>query len=97
MVANYAVPASIEMPHDNVGADQDSVGLFQQRAVYYTDISCTMNAGCSAGLFFNDMKAVANWRGMGAAALAQAIQRSQIPDAYNNWVDQATNICASQF
>ncbi|KAJ3495736.1 hypothetical protein NLG97_g3183 [Lecanicillium saksenae] len=95
MCANYAVPASIGMAHDNVGADQDSVGLFQQRAVFYTDISCTMDPGCSAGLFFNDMKAVGNWRGMGAAALAQAIQRSEIPDAYGKYVSLATDVCNS--
>ncbi|KAJ6784661.1 hypothetical protein PWT90_03224 [Aphanocladium album] len=95
MCANNVVPASMDMPHDNVGADQDSVGLFQQRAVFYTDIGCTMDAGCSAGIFFNDMKQVANWRGMGAAGLAQAIQRSQIPDAYNKWVGLATDVCNS--
>ncbi|TQV90432.1 hypothetical protein V2A60_010423 [Cordyceps javanica] len=93
MHANAAVPASMGMAHDRVGADQDSVGLFQQRAAFYTDIGCTMDAACSAGLFFNDMKNVANWRDMAAPILAQAIQRSQIPDAYHKHVGTATAVC----
>lgn len=93
MFANHAVPASMGMPHDRVGHDQDSVGLFQQRAMYYTDVGCTMDAACSAGLFFQDMKAVHNWHGMEVAALCQAIQRSQIPDAYHKWVGIAQGVC----
>ena len=95
MHANQAVPSSMGMAHDKVGSDQDSVGLFQQRAAFYTDISCTMDARCSAGLYFNDMKNVANWQSMGAAQLSQAIQRSEIPDAYKKFEGLAGNICSS--
>lgn len=93
MCANNAVPSSMGMPYDHVGSDQDSVGLFQQRAVFYTDIACTMDAGCSAGLFFNDMKAIGGWQGMGVAALSQAIQRSEIPEAYSKYVSDGNDVC----
>ncbi|OAA55754.1 hypothetical protein ISF_07859 [Cordyceps fumosorosea ARSEF 2679] len=93
MHANHAVPGSLDKPHDRVGADQDSVGLFQQRAVFYTDVGCTMDAACSAGLFVKDLRAVAGWQGMETAALCQAIQRSQIPDAYIKNVAKAVEVC----
>lgn len=53
MYANRNVPASLTRPHDAVGSDHDSVGLFQQRFPMWGSLDCLMNAACSAGLFYD--------------------------------------------
>lgn len=70
------------------------MGLFQHRAVYYPDIACDMDPGCSAGLFLADMKRVPNWQTMSVGALVQKVQRSERPERYFFFVEQALNICA---
>ncbi|KZZ94400.1 hypothetical protein AAL_05367 [Moelleriella libera RCEF 2490] len=92
--ANEKVPESLKFPHDRLGYDQDSVGLFQHRAVYYPDIACDMDPGCSAGLFLADMKRVPNWQTMSVGVLVQKVQRSERPERFFLFVEQALNICA---
>ena len=53
MYANKNVPESLTRPHDAVGSDHDSVGLFQQRFPMWGPLDCLMNAACSAGLFYD--------------------------------------------
>lgn len=53
--ANANVPASLDYPHDAVGSDHDSTGLFQQRQAW-GPLSCTMDPHCSAGLFYDGGK-----------------------------------------
>jgi hypothetical protein len=43
MYANNAVPASLKYPHDRVGNDHDSIGLFQQRYMYYKNVAADMD------------------------------------------------------
>lgn len=93
MYANNAVPASLKYPHDRVGSDHDSVGLFQQRASIYKDVKCDMDAACSAGLFFTEMKRVKGWQTMAVGTLCQRVQRSAYPDRYNKFVPTATKVC----
>ena len=52
MYANANVPASMALPHDAVGFDHDSVGLFQQRQAW-GPIAVLMDAHGSAGLFYD--------------------------------------------
>lgn len=51
MYANKNIPESLALPHDAVGGDHDSNGLFQQRMAW-GPLSCTMDAYCSATLFY---------------------------------------------
>lgn len=95
MYANEAVPESLNYPHDAVGSDYDSVGIFQQRATYYPDIACNMDPACSAGQFYAGMKAVDGWRTMNVGDLCQAVQKSAFPDRYAEQVPLATDICAA--
>jgi hypothetical protein len=37
--ANEGVPESLSYPYDAIGSDHDSIGIFQQRACIYTNIS----------------------------------------------------------
>jgi len=93
MYANKAVPASMKLPHDRVGSDHDSVGLFQQRASIYKNVKCDMGAACSAGQFFTEMKRVKGWQSMAVGKLCQRVQRSAYPDRYNKFVSTATKAC----
>jgi hypothetical protein len=95
ILANNAVPASLKYAHDGMGSDHDSVGIFQQRAMYYTDIACDMDAACSAGSFFKGMTGISGWKTMNVAKLCQAVQRSAYPDAYQKYVGAAASICAA--
>jgi hypothetical protein len=96
ILANDAVPSSLNYPHDGMGSDHDSVGLFQQRAEYYPNIQCDMEAGCSASEFYKGMQAISGWQTMAVGALCQAVQKSAYPDAYNKNVAQAEKICAAE-
>jgi len=52
MYANSSVPASLNLPHDAVGSDHDSVGLFQQRTPMWGPPSELMDPARSAALFY---------------------------------------------
>jgi cell wall-associated NlpC family hydrolase/biotin carboxyl carrier protein len=95
---------SMNMPHDAVGHDADSVGLFQQRAsagwantggFTASDnpaqaISRLMNPAFSAARFFDHLKSIPGWQSMARNDAAQQVQGSATPDAYGKWDAQAT-------
>lgn len=58
MYANASVPESMTIPHDKVGADHDSVGLFQQRCPMWGPAEVLMNPALSAGLFYDRLVAM---------------------------------------
>jgi hypothetical protein len=53
MYANSNVPESLNIPHDKVGSDHDSVGLFQQRCPMWGPAAVLMDPAQSAGLFYD--------------------------------------------
>jgi hypothetical protein len=53
MYANAKVPESLNLPHDAVGSDHDSVGLFQQRCPMWGPAHVLMDPTKSAGLFYD--------------------------------------------
>lgn len=59
MYANAKVPESLNLPHDAVGSDAYSVGLFQQQVVrgqsgwWWGDAATCMDPAKSAGLFYD--------------------------------------------
>lgn len=53
MYANSNVPQSLSIPHDAVGSDHDSLGLFQQRCPMWGPAEVLMNPALSAGLFYD--------------------------------------------
>lgn len=89
MYANAAVPASLNYPHDAVGSDHDSVGLFQQRQAGWGTLAQRMNPRASAGLFFNKMMTF-NWRAMDPGAACQRVQVSAYPGRYSQRMAEAT-------
>lgn len=84
MYANRAVPASLNYPHDAVGSDHDSVGLFQQRDNgAWGTLDDRMDPYRSAGLFYDAMlRQYPDWASREPGAVAQGVQRSAFPDRY---------------
>lgn len=82
MWANAKVPASLNHPHDAVGSNGTSVGLFQQQDfAEWGTVAERMDPAESARMFFEHFPA--NWQSMDPGAVAQAVQRSSLPGRYS--------------
>lgn len=92
-VASSAVPASLQLPHDGVSIDHDSVGLFQQRASQgWGSVPELMDPAHSAMLFYAALSRVQGWERMSVTAAAQAVQRSAFPGAYQKHQGRAEQV-----
>jgi LysM repeat protein len=88
MYANGNNPASMRLPHDAVGWDHGSVGLFQQQvggapnstANWGTTAQC-MDVGYSTRKFVNTLLH-RDWLHMSNGQAAQSVQGSAFPDRY---------------
>ena len=89
--ANATVPASFTQPHDRVGHDHDSVGLFQQRGGW-GPVATRMNPAASATLFYTALLAIPHWQDLPLTAAADLVQHSALPDAYAQWETPANQI-----
>ncbi|MEV0269815.1 M23 family metallopeptidase [Hamadaea sp. NPDC050747] len=95
-LANPAVPASLSMPHDGVGTDHDSLGLFQQRpSTGWGTPAELMTPATAAQRFYRSLLKVPGWRTMPLTQAAQAVQRSAYPDAYAKHTAAAQTIVAN--
>ncbi|MGP9758852.1 phage tail tape measure protein [Corynebacterium sp. AOP12-C2-36] len=96
MWANHAVPESLNFPHDAVGSDHDSVGLFQQRDNgAWGTVAQRMDPYDSAGMFFDEMlRKFPNWQSMDPGAVAQGVQVSAFPDRYATKMGRAETLVA---
>lgn len=91
ILANAAVPESVNMPNEGMGGDHDSVGIFQQRQAGWGTLEQRMNAYASANMFYAKLKSF-DWQSMGKGAAGQKVQVSAYPDAYDKWEGQAKEI-----
>jgi hypothetical protein len=94
VLANAGVPESLALPHEGVGVDHDSVGLFQQRASW-GPVGVRMDPRGAARLFFQRLIAVPGWEGLPLTVAAQRVQASAFPDAYARWEQPANAIVGS--
>lgn len=94
MYANSSVPASLKLPHDAVGSDHDSVGLFQQRPSWGT-MAERMDATTSAHRFYHALEEVPGWQHLPLTVAAQTVQRSAFPRAYAKWEPLAKGLVAA--
>lgn len=98
MYANAKVPESLDLPHERVGSDGFSVGLFQQQIRkgangqwWWSDCATCMDPYKSARLFF-DRLALRNYNHGDAGAHAQAVQGSAFPDRYGQRMAEAQQL-----
>ncbi|GAA4188303.1 hypothetical protein GCM10022288_14590 [Gryllotalpicola kribbensis] len=99
-----AAKASMSLPHDAVGHNFDSVGLFQQRpGSGWGSVPNLMTAEFDAAAFLGGpngpnhgspagLLGVTGWQTMSVTDAAQAVQGSNAPDAYAKWSTVAQQI-----
>ncbi|MER7891881.1 M23 family metallopeptidase [Micromonospora sp. NPDC094482] len=80
-LANRTVKESDNLPNEGMGADHDSVGLFQQRASWGT-VRQRMTPGYAAQKFYEKLLKVPGWERLPLTLAAQKVQISAFPDAY---------------
>ena len=71
--------------------DRDSLGLFQQRPSQgWGTATQVLDPRYAAGKFYDRLVKVHNWQKRPITQVAQAVQQSAYPEAYQQWEDQAT-------
>ena len=94
-VANSRVPASLELPHDGVESNFDSLGIFQQRPSQgWGTTAQLMDPAQAAARFYTKLMRIGGWEDMSITGAAQAVQRSAFPSAYAKHVEHAQEIVA---
>jgi murein DD-endopeptidase MepM/ murein hydrolase activator NlpD len=100
-LANTAVPRSLLMPHEGQpGHDHDSVGLFQQRPLppdgqgAWGTVQELMTPSITARKFYSALLKVDGWETMRLTDAAQAVQRSGLPEAYQEHEAAAERLAA---
>jgi len=92
MYANRADPESLNFPHDAVGSDANSVGVFQQRSPWWGTVAERMNPRLSAAMFYNAL-AKLDYNGPKSPGwYAQQVQQSAFPTRYDERFSQAVQI-----
>ncbi len=75
VLANPNDPGGAAYPHDGVGYDHDSLGIFQQRPSWGSAAQ-RMDPTASTDLFVDALLALPNWQSKPPAVAAQLVQRS---------------------
>ncbi|MEU1808971.1 peptidase M23 [Micromonospora aurantiaca (nom. illeg.)] len=83
---NYAsgvLPESQNYPHQAIGWDHDSVGLFQQRpSSGWGTVEQLMDPEYATKAFLSALAEIPGWQDLPLSVAAQAVQISAFPDAY---------------
>jgi hypothetical protein len=76
--------------------DRDSLGLFQQRPSQgWGTAAQVQDPAYAAGRFFDHLVTVPGWQTGRLTDVAQAVQRSGFPQAYQKWEPTATALATS--
>ncbi|MDP9240459.1 MAG: M23 family metallopeptidase [Actinomycetota bacterium] len=89
------VSRSLQLPHDAVGSDHGSVGIFQQQYPWWGTLEQLMDPSTSADKFFAALLMVPGWETMPVTVAAQAVEHSAYPDAYADDEPLARELVAS--
>ncbi|MFI7079166.1 hypothetical protein ACIBO1_17900 [Micromonospora sp. NPDC049903] len=96
---NYAsgvLPESQNYPHQAIGWDHDSVGLFQQRpSSGWGSVRDLMRPAYASRAFYEALLKVPGWQQMSLTLAAQAVQISAYPYAYAQHEERAATIVAA--
>ena len=76
------IDESLELPHEAVGSDHGSLGVFQQQWPWWGSMPELMDPATSAQKFYVRLLDVAGWQQMSVTEAGQAVQSSAYPDAY---------------
>ncbi|MEU1602647.1 peptidase M23 [Micromonospora matsumotoense] len=96
---NYAsgvLPESQNYPHQAIGWDHDSVGLFQQRpSSGWGEVGQLMDPAFATRAFLNALLEIPGWEDLPLTVAAQAVQISAYPDLYAQHEWRATEVVAA--
>jgi hypothetical protein len=91
-LANPNVPESMALPHQGLGQDHDSVGIYQQRNSWGSAAD-RLNPAATTRLFLNRLLGLGNSRlSMTMGQAAQTVQVSAFPDRYASFQNQAVSL-----
>jgi hypothetical protein len=76
------VARSLQLPHDGVGSDHGSVGVFQQQYPWWGALEQLMTPAIAARKFYAALLNVPAWLTLPVTVAAQRVQRSAFPNAY---------------
>src|SRR4051794_36818312 len=76
------IEESLSLPHEAVGSDHGSLGVFQQQWPWWGSMPDLMNPRIAAGKFYTALLKVPGWQQMPVTVAAQRVQVSAFPDAY---------------
>ncbi|MEU4552262.1 peptidase M23 [Micromonospora violae] len=92
-VASGVLPESQNHPHQGVGWDHDSVGLFQQRSSSgWGPVGRLMDPEFATRQFLTALEQVPGWERMRLTDAAQAVQVSAYPEYYQQHEWRATRV-----
>ncbi|WFE34854.1 peptidase M23 [Micromonospora sp. WMMD975] len=95
---NYAsgvLPESQNYPHQAIGWDHDSVGLFQQRpSSGWGTVAELMDPEYATRAFLSALQEIPGWQDLPLSIAAQAVQISAFPDAYAQHEWNASTVVA---
>lgn len=93
MYANRADPESLKFPHERIGSDSKSSGLFQQQPPWWGTVADRMDPYRSARMFFTELaKLNYNSDSRSPGWFAQAVQKSAFPDRYDQRITEAQQL-----
>ena len=92
MYANRADPQTLDFPHERIGSDSRSSGLFQQQPPWWGTVADRMDPYRSARMFFEALKKLDyNSTAHSPGWYAQKVQGSSFPDRYDTRIAEATS------
>jgi len=80
--SQQGIERSLRLPHEAVGTDHGSLGVFQQQWPWWGTMRDLMNPAKASGKFYDSLMQVSGWDTMPVTVAAQRVQRSAYPDAY---------------
>ena len=97
-LANPTVPASLAYPHEGLGSNADSLGVFQQRpSMGWGTVAQLMDPGYAAAKFLSTLAAVSGWESMPAWQAGQKVQVSADGTLYEQWQSLGEAVAAALF
>lgn len=76
------IARSLDLPHQAVGSDHGSLGIFQQQWPWWGSMEQLMDPRVAAQKFYDALLKVPHWQQLPVTVAGQAVQSSAFPDAY---------------
>lgn len=80
--SQLGIEESLALPHDAVGSDHGSLGIFQQQWPWWGSMQELMTPALAAQKFYERLVRVPRWQELSVTEAGQAVQKSAHPDAY---------------